>query len=637
MSTICVKCSIKIWQTFRLTLLMLMGGLLTSCLPFIPVTGTQSTETALPGPLPDLGSIMIVVRDANNQPMFDGVVVQVSNSMQTDDNDHGEFRLTTCNSPELLIVRAPGYKTSFIPCNGSTSYDITLVRVDPSDNPNYSWVPAGFETDPDPNCAGCHAGQRNASYNEFSEWRRSGHAKVFSDRYLETMYLGTNVNGNKSPDTQWEIIDNRLVRHAPMQDASYFGPGYKLDFPFQYGKCGYCHVPSSVGTAMTDVNLAPLFPNPGGSVGEGVTCDICHKALGIVLDKGGFPYVDRPGILSFQFIRPWDGSRFYTGPLTNIVAANAASHQATCSSIFSQSEFCAACHYGKFEDTVIYNSYGEWKVSKYGDNPNEGDYLTCQDCHMPPRVINGDPPSLSWDLACAANSAGYQDFNHNLMNFGVDERSVSRREIPLMVVDAAKLEADFNYEPDKKNSLKVVVRVENTAAGHKFPTDSPLRHLILLLEAKDQFGNSLAQVEGERIPNWGGMGNPYLESQGVKSYGGLAGKIFANLLVEADTNISPTAAYWNKTKLAYENEKPKGNSDTRLVPGEKDRSEYFFSVPANGEIKVTITLIYRFAFFELMSQKGWLRPDIIVTSIACTGAPTSAESIRCKDVELSLP
>lgn len=629
MSAIYVKGSIKIWQAFRLTLLMLIGGFLISCLP-IPVTAP--TETAIPGPPPDLGNIPITVRDAKtNEPLSDGVVVQVSNSMESDDNDNGGLKISACDAPQLLIVSAPGYKTSFTPCNSLTGYDIPLSRLDASDNPNYSWTPAGFETDLDPNCAGCHNGQLNGSYNEFSEWRMSGHARVFSNRYLETMYVGTDVYGNKSPDTQWEIINNR--RHAPKVDTSYFGPGYKLDFPFQNGKCAYCHVPASVSGSMTDVNLAPLFPNPGGSIGEGVTCDVCHKALGIVLDESGFPYVDRPGILTFQFIRPWDGSRFYTGPLTNIIAANYASHQATCSSIFSQSEFCAACHYGKFEGMVIYNSYGEWRASKYGDNPNEGDYRTCQDCHM----RAGDPPASSKDLACAANSAGYQDLNHNLMKFGVDERSVSGREIPLMIVNAAKLNADFIYEPDKKSSLKVVVKVRNTEAGHKFPTDSPLRHLILLVEAKDQFGNSLAQVDGERIPNWGGMGNATLESQGVENYAGLPGKIFANLLVETDTNIYPTAAYWNKTKLAYENEKPKGNSDTRLAPGGKpDESEYSFSIPASGQVKVTVTLIYRFAFFDLMSQKGWLRPDIIVASIVCSGSPTAPDSIKCEDAVLSL-
>jgi hypothetical protein len=420
-------------------------------------------------------------------------------------------------------------------------------------------------------------------------------------------------------------------------DGSYFGPGYKLDFPSQNGKCAYCHVPASLSGAMTDVNLVPFFPSPGGSIGEGITCDVCHKVLGMVLDESRFPYVDRPGILAFQFVRPWDGSRFYTGPLTNIVASNVPSHQSTCSTIFSQSEFCAACHYGKFESMTIYNSYGEWKASKYGDNPNEGDYTTCQDCHMPPRITNGTDPHSSLNAACSANAAGYQDFNHNLMNFGVDERSSSRREIPLMIVDAARLNAAFHYEPDKKNSLKVTVRVRNTQAGHKFPTDSPLRHLILLVEAKDQFGNSLAQVEGERIPNWGGIGNPSMESQGIKSYGGLPGKIFANLLVEKDTNISPTASYWNQTKFAYENEKPKGNSDTRLEPDKPDPSEYFFSMPSNGGITVTITLIYRFAFFDLMVQKGWVRPDVIVSSISCSGNPIAPESISCQDVKLSLP
>ena len=636
MITIFKQRSVGILSAARSTLLFLGVSLLTACL-LIPDTGSPKSNAPLPATDRDFGNIIINVWDDQYQPMLDGVVVQVSDSIEADDKDNGEFRLGSCDPPHHLIVWAPGYQTRFIPCDGSNTYDIRLDKLNLPDNPNYSWIAAGFQSDFDPYCGSCHAGQFNGSYNELNEWRKSGHAKVFGNRFLETMYLGTNMNGNKSPDTRWEIMSNRLVRRAPVMDASYFGPGFKLDFPYQNGKCAYCHVPASITGAMTDVNLASLFPSPGGSIGEGITCDVCHKALGMVLDENRFPFVDRPGILSFQFVRPLDGTRFYTGPLINTIGADPPSHQSTCSTIFSQSEFCAACHYGKFEDMTIYNSYGEWRESKYGDDPNQGDYATCQDCHMPPRIVSGSAPIASRDVTCSANTVGYQDFNHNMMNFGVDQRSDSGREIPLMIKEAASLDATFTYEPDIKNSLKVTVRARNTKAGHKFPTDSPLRHLILLVEAKDQFGNPLAQVDGDRIPNWAGLGNSFLDAQGVKSYGGLPGKIFAYLLVEKDTNLTPTAAYWNQTKLVYENEKPKENSDTRLAPGKPDLSDYYFSVPSNGEITLTATLIYRFAFYDLMMQKGWSRPDIIVTSIICTGNATSPDSMQCRDRELRVP
>jgi hypothetical protein len=159
-----------------------------------------------------------------------------------------------------------------------------------------------------------------------------------------------------------------------------------------------------------------------------------------------------------------------------------------------------------------------------------------------------------------------------------------------------------------------------------------LRHLILVVDARDQLGTSLLQVDGERIPNWGGTGKPFMDDLGIRNYGGLPGKIFANLLVEEDTNISPTAAHWNETKFAWVNGDE--NSDTRLEPGKEDRSDYSFTIPNAGEIRVTVTLIYRFAFFDLIAQKEWWnRPDIIVTSVVCRGLPTEPDKIVCKASE----
>jgi hypothetical protein len=45
-----------------------------------------------------------------------------------------------------------------------------------------------------------------------------------------------------------------------------------------------------------------------------------------------------------------------------------------------------------------------------------------------------------------------------------------------------------------------------------------------------------------------------------------------------------------------------------------DSSKYSFDVPETGDVMVTVRLVYRFAFYDLMMQKGWDRPDIEVTS-----------------------
>lgn len=607
----------KLWQLALPILMIVAGGILISCGTLIPVTG-QATDLPASSPQQDVGNIVLNVKDENNQLITNGVVVQVTNSTQVDDYDNNEFRVGPCDATQMIVAWAPGYKMSFVHCDGQTTrYDISLTKLNTVDNTNYAWVPAGIETDPAPNCAGCHAGQLTPAHNEFSEWRKSGHAKVIYNRFLETMYLGTDLNGNRSSNTSWDILDSHLVRRAPTIDSSYHGPGYRLDFPNTNGNCAYCHVPAAVGQAETDVNLGQYLPNPGGSIGEGVTCDVCHKVLGMQLDDNGFPYVDRPGILSFQFLRSGDtAERLYVGSLTDFGNVNSPSHSSTCSAIFSKSEFCAACHYGKFSNTLIYGSFSEWRDSEYGKDPTSSSYQTCQDCHMSPgHGPIADGTTSQQRQACSANNLTHKDLDHNMLNYGLDPDT--NREIPLMIKNAATIKAEFDYDPTKKNWFTVTAKVRSKDVGHRFPTDSPLRHLILVVEVRDQRGNLLSEVSGERIPIWGGAGDVAFEDPDMKFYAALPGKIFANLLVEEDTGVSPTAAYWNETKYAWIgalSKSPNDYSDTRLIPGIVDTSKYSFDVPDRGDIKVMIKLIYRFAFFDLMRQKGWKRPDILVTS-----------------------
>jgi hypothetical protein len=129
-----------------------------------------------------------------------------------------------------------------------------------------------------------------------------------------------------------------------------------------------------------------------------------------------------------------------------------------------------------------------------------------------------------------------------------------------------------------------------------------------------------------------------MNGYGIKDYGGLPGKIFANLLVEEETNLSPGMAYWNETKHAFVDSGTGRNSDTRLAPGEPDSSTYSFAMPDEGDVTVTVRLMYRFAFYDLAVWKEWFdRPDILVTEVVCRGSPRDPTTMTCGQTEPPLP
>ena len=112
----------------------------------------------------------------------------------------------------------------------------------------------------------------------------------------------------------------------------------------------------------------------------------------------------------------------------------------------AKAESCAGCHQLTWPGatTAFYNTYGEWKESAYHELG-----ITCQDCHM------GPGPGRS-----AAGS------NHS---FNLDRK----RAVSVLVdLDTAAL---VRGGP----ALDVTLRVQNTGAGHAFPTGSPYSHVAL--------------------------------------------------------------------------------------------------------------------------------------------------------------
>jgi hypothetical protein len=74
----------------------------------------------------------------------------------------------------------------------------------------------------------------------------------------------------------------------------------------------------------------------------------------------------------------------------------------------------------------------------------------------------------------------------------------------------------------------------------------------------------------------------------------------------------PTAAYWRNISLV---------EDTRLAAYATDVSEYTFAAPEEGMVTVDVRLVYRRAFQELMEQKGWDDPDLIMEEDAVEVLP----------------
>jgi hypothetical protein len=219
-------------------------------------------------------------------------------------------------------------------------------------------------------------------------------------------------------------------------------------------------------------------------------------------------------------------------------------------------------------------------------------------------------------VACSTTNVDSSDFNHNMMNYGPDPENQLRR-IPLKVQEAASISLAFKLEGGQ---MKVGVTVQNTGAGHKFPTDSPLRHLILLVEARDWRNNPLVQTDGPKVPVWA-----------APDYGGYAGQIFANILKDKDTNLAPTFSYWNPVESAWV------GSDTRLIPGVPAQSDYAFAAPYDRYATITARLIYRKAFINVAWQKGWHLEDLDIKAaeegIKCDGFGTVPETISCNPID----
>jgi hypothetical protein len=503
---------------------------------------------------------------AETGPVADATVRVQATENLTKTGPDGSFILAglTPGVEVTITAWAQGYYIGWT--KATPSQDHVIINLKPyytTDNPSYSWFSnEGLEGSR--SCGECMP-------THYEEWLADAHSQSAVNPRFLSMYLGTDIYGNQSPLTQYVFHkDYGLIPVRPDPNQPYYGPGFKLDFPDSAGNCAACHVPAMAakpGVAYTaDPSLAT------GIELEGVFCEFCHKIGDVILDPAtGLPYPNMPGVLSMRLYRPEEGQQLFFGTFDDVT------RRVSYLPLLEESAFCAPCHFGIFWDTVIYNSYGEWLESPYSD-PETG--MTCQKCHMP---VTEDTYFVLPEKGGLERQPG-RIFSHKMP--GALDETLLQNAVTMQV--AAQVQG---------GELRVRVSITNDKTGHYVPTDSPLRHLILLVRATDEAG-TLVQTVGPKVPDWGGIGDP---EQGY--YGGLPGKAFAKVLEEFWTEVSPTGSYWNMTRVV---------SDNRLAPFATDVSEYSFALRTPGKVSVEVTLLFRRAYKTLMDQKKWDVPDIIM-------------------------
>lgn len=510
-----------------------------------------------------------------------GAVVRIQATQAAAHTDGaGRFELPVRDGPAAISAWAPGYFIGGGEMHeAGDTVELTLGILPDDDVPSYNWVSADAEGGKDAGaCSACHssAGSGLSFPLPADEWHRDAHGTSARNVRFLTMYGGTDLDGNRSPLTRH--VTNRdygRVPLPPQPGQEYRGPGYVLDFPESTGNCGACHTPMAAANDAYGVD--PRFVD--GAAADGIGCDFCHKVIDVVVAADGLPQPSRPGVLSMELARPPEGHQLFVGPLDDVAPGDD-----TFSSLQIESRFCAGCHHAVFWDTVVYDSYGEWLRSDYSD-PDTG--MTCQNCHMPPTGAT---------LFALPHEGGRQrdpeTIASHLMPGAADQQLL--RSALTMSLETGRT----------KDAIEVAITLSNDNTGHSVPTDSPLRHVILLVEAADAAGKRLDLVTGPTLPDWCGIGDP---DDGY--YGGLPGTVYAKVLEELWTEVSPSAAYWNPTRVLSDNRIPAHGSDT---------TTYSFAAPKSGPASVHVRLLFRRAFIHLADQKGWALEDILMAEVTAT-------------------
>jgi hypothetical protein len=249
--------------------------------------------------------------------------------------------------------------------------------------------------------------------------------------------------------------------------------------------CERCHAP-----------LAKVAPRDT-TVGEGVTCDVCHTLR-----------EPEPSPHGGTFRLAVDDMVKY-GPRCDL--EDHYFHRMGCSKEHRDAALCGTCHWWEPKGLPVLTEYADWKAG-----PEAARGTVCQDCHMPKEraaLAIGSPVR-----------AGVP--HHGLLGLAKDLR-------------ARALGLDVTVS-ESAGVLAVVVIVRNNNAGHAVPAGLPERRVMVRARVVDTTGAEVAsetRALGRLLVDEGGREVPFWRAVKVAS----------------DTRISVGAAWQGTFELAAAN------------------------------------------------------------------------------------
>jgi Cytochrome c554 and c-prime len=411
-----------------------------------------------------------------------------------------------------------------------------LRKHSTQDEPSYEWLDPG----PDPanaeSCANCHA-------EIYRQWSASSHARSATNRHFLNMFYGTDWQGARN-----------------------VGWNFQHDQPDARAVCSACHIP----TVMASSAVAEDPARATGVTREGIHCDFCHKIADTEFTKSLDSLGLQHGRDALAIVRPASGPQVFFGPRDDVDRGND-----TFSALYRSSYYCASCHEGTLFGVRAYETFSEWRSSPYAERGVE-----CQTCHMKP---NGSTKNTA---------PGHGGVDRDATTIGTHHFPSSSDEGLLRSC------VDLTIRGSRTGArIQSIVTVQPKQVGHRLPTGSPERHLILTVRAKTDLGDELKMAEGPTVPDAGGIGP--IESG---HYGGVPGKLYGKLLRGPDGSVP--APFWRTVAL---------ESDNRLEPDQPDETAHVFALSdSSREVILTATLRYRRFYQNIIETKSWPDADIVV-------------------------
>ena len=309
-----------------------------------------------------------------------------------------------------------------------------------------------------------------------------------------------------------QAMESRLFQDALEVAETSFGAAARRT-------CLKCHAPIAVDKGDLALRQKVSW--------EGVTCDYCHSVKDVSMAG-----VNPRAVVEYSLIKH--------GPIKD---APSMVHGTAYSEVHTSAAICAPCHeYRNGLGFPVLTTYSEWKKSRYW---KEG--KACQSCHM---------YRTAGDVVDPRVSESNVPVNLHQMPGGHSLDQLAKT-----------ISAQLSATRDGKQ-VRAEVVITNRAAGHYVPTGSPLRQLILDVQADSLAGQHFQQR-----------------------------RVYARSVADEDGKPieHEHLAFMSAAKVI---------ADTRLAPDEKRTESFTFAIPPGNQARVKATLRYFYSpFARTESQK----------------------------------